>query len=257
MDLSAAALLLGAAVLGCLPLTVVARRILRGGNRSRHHEIGSAVFLQLGAIYAVLLAFIFNEVYAEYVVAAQAINRECSGLHGAAMLAVALPDPAGRDGVRHAMERYLGDVIHREWRTMADGHPDEETEAAQVALMRAAVDVPAPDPSAQATRGAMISQLLEAHANRETRLFEMSLTVPGLVWLLLFCITGVLVSLLVLADIESFWPQAALTAAFVGAIVFFLLVIRLLDNPFQGPLGLPATDFRKTLERVEHPPTFP
>jgi hypothetical protein len=45
------------------------------------------VFLQLGFILAALLAFVFNEVWNEYDVAEEAIDRECAALHGTAMLA--------------------------------------------------------------------------------------------------------------------------------------------------------------------------
>ena len=110
--------------------------------------------------------------------------------------------------------------------------------------------MPSTDSGTLALRGAILEQLLAAHDSRETRLFEMTLTMPVLGWVLLICITAVLVTLLLLADIETLGPQIALTAAFVGAIVFFLLVIRLLDNPFEGPLKLLPADFQQTLERI-------
>src|SRR5579884_994860 len=56
----------------------------------RHHEVGSAVFLQLGVVYAVLLAFVFIQVWDQYNEAASAIDQECGALHGAAMLASTL-----------------------------------------------------------------------------------------------------------------------------------------------------------------------
>jgi hypothetical protein len=60
----------------------------------RYHEVGYAVFLQLGVIFAVLLAFVFNNVWSDYNVAAQAIDSECPSLHGIAILSDRLPSPA-------------------------------------------------------------------------------------------------------------------------------------------------------------------
>ena len=67
------------------------RRALGLDVRRQHHEVGNPVYLQIGVVFAVLLAFVFNEVWGEYNAAAQAINGECGALHGAAMLAHNLP----------------------------------------------------------------------------------------------------------------------------------------------------------------------
>src|SRR5665213_946927 len=64
-------------------------------TRKRHHEVGNPVFLQVGVMFSVLLAFVFAEVWGEFNTAAQAINGECGALHGAAMLADALPAGQG------------------------------------------------------------------------------------------------------------------------------------------------------------------
>ena len=66
----------------------------------RHHEIGSAVFLQLGVIFAVLLAFVFNEVWSEPNTAASAINSECSNLRAAVV-----PPPPSRRRKRNAWDK--------------------------------------------------------------------------------------------------------------------------------------------------------
>src|SRR4029077_19234369 len=48
-------------------------------NDSEHyHEVGYAVFLQLGVIFAVLLAFVFNGVWSDYNTASRAIDSECA-----------------------------------------------------------------------------------------------------------------------------------------------------------------------------------
>ena len=58
-------------------LSWTTRKLVRIEALRRHHEIGSAVFLQLGVVFAVLLAFVFSEVWSEYNTAANAINEEC------------------------------------------------------------------------------------------------------------------------------------------------------------------------------------
>ncbi|MCQ8240007.1 DUF4239 domain-containing protein [Rhizosaccharibacter radicis] len=246
---SGLSVLLLAAVFGCAPLVLVARTLVSGAARARHHEVGSAVFLQLGAIYAVLLAFIFNEVYGEYVVAEQSINKECAALHATAMLGDTLPEPA-RTGVENAITQYVRAVIHQEWPAMTENHASRTAMDAEQRMFRTVASLSGADPSVSSLRSTMLDELAQAHASRETRLFEMTLDVPPLIWVLLLCFSAVLVTLLLMANVERFWPQTVLTATFVGAVAFLLVVIRLLDSPFTGPLGLQPTDFHRTLERV-------
>ena len=57
-------------------------RIVHHDTFRRYHEVGYAVFLHLGVIFAVLLAFIFDNVWSNSNVASQAIDSECGSLHG-------------------------------------------------------------------------------------------------------------------------------------------------------------------------------
>src|SRR5579875_2189610 len=97
----------------CLLLhLVVARERFR-----RFHDVSYAVFLQLGVVFAVLLAFVFNDVWAEYQVAAEAINTECGSLHGLVILGDRLPEPA-RGTVLQDVRVYVTTVIAQEWPDM-------------------------------------------------------------------------------------------------------------------------------------------
>jgi hypothetical protein len=74
--------------------------------RRHHHDVGSVVFLQLGVVFGVLLAFVFNEVWSEYNQAAQAIDLEISAMHGVAMIAATL-EPAQVKTILAAEKAYL------------------------------------------------------------------------------------------------------------------------------------------------------
>lgn len=83
--------------------------------RRRHHDVGSVVFLQLGVVFAVLLAFVFSEAWGEYNEAAVAINLEVSAMHGIAMIAATLP-PADADSILSTEQAYLESVVNRNGR---------------------------------------------------------------------------------------------------------------------------------------------
>ena len=231
---------------------VVARRV--GFEiRRRHHEVGSVVFLQLGVIYAVLLAFVFSEVWGEYNTAKQAINTECADLHGSAMLAHDLPSGAGAGGgaFTRAVATYVSTVITEEWPLMAARRresPDALRDSQ--AMLDAAVNLEATRPGDAAVRGQILSLLASAHAQRETRLFQMTQGLPLMLWALLILYTAVLAGFVLLAGTPSPATHVLLAAVFTGCAVLILVVIRMLDYPFEGALALQPADFQATLEAM-------
>src|ERR1700730_5764760 len=86
--------------------------------RRLHHDVGSVVFLQLGVVFAVLLAFVFSEAWGEYNEAAQAIDLEVSAMHGVAMISATL-EPAQANTILAAERAYLEGVTYQEWPVMA------------------------------------------------------------------------------------------------------------------------------------------
>src|SRR5262245_41679655 len=99
-------------------ITGLLHHLIEFDLRRHHHDAGSVVFLQLGVVFAVLLAFVFNEVWSEYNEAAKAIDLEISAMHGTAMIAAAL-EPAQAKTILVAEKPYLEAVVHREWPMMA------------------------------------------------------------------------------------------------------------------------------------------
>ena len=217
--------------------------------RRRHHDVGNPVFLQLGLLFAVLLAFVYNDVQAGYNDAAEAINGECGALHGAAILAHALPDGRGRPVIA-AISAYTQAVLVTEWPSMA---LRQRSPAASNAL-RAAMERASLPPEAGSGSGyvqaQILSLLVEAHARRETRIYQMSLGVPAALWVVLIGNAVVLVGFVVLAGVESKWAQMIFAAAFAGCTASILVLVHMLDFPFEGALALNNTDFVKVTGEV-------
>jgi uncharacterized protein YbaA (DUF1428 family) len=215
------------------------------GTRQRHHEIGSAVFLQVGTLVAVLLAFVFSSVWDEYKTAAEAINGECGALHGAVMMANALPEGEGKPVIR-AVAEYTHDVVQFEWPSMSARQRSEKAAAALQQVIDSAVRGDVARPSDAATKAQILGLLANAHADRETRLFQMTQGVPAVMWAVLIGISCLLVLFIALSGLEE--PGRSLFAAiFASAITMVLLLLQMLDFPFEGALALPPADFIKLL----------
>ena len=217
-------------------------------TRRRHHEVGHPVFLQIGVMFSVLLAFVFSEVWGEYNTAAQAINGECAALHGAAMLANALPAAQGLP-LERAIGAYVQTVVSIEWPTLAHGRGSEKASDDFRATLNAAANLDATTPARASTQTQILELLALAHAERETRLFQASQGLPGAVWIVLSIITLVLIGFVLFAGLETS-GHLILSVAFTASTVGVLVLVKLLDYPFSGSLALGPEDFLKTLREV-------
>ena len=241
----AAVIVLAAALAGALSSIVVGRLVPIDARR-RHQDVGGQVFQQVGVMFAVLLAFVFSEVWGEYNTAAQAINGECGALHGASMLANALPPRLGQPVVG-AIASYTRSVIDTEWPRMSTERrgSDRTTEAFRVAFDMAA-RMPVVAPADVAIRSHIVSLLAEAHANRETRTFQIDRAVPLAMWGVLLGLALGLEIFVLFAAIEA-PTHIILAAAFAGFTVMVLVLVRMLDFPFEGAVSLSNSDFVKLL----------
>jgi hypothetical protein len=243
MDYPLALLIVVVCALSVTAASLFVDRCIGVEARRRHHEVGNAVFQVIGVMFSVILAFVFSEVWSEYNTAKQAIGTECGALHGAAMLANAMPNREGRP-INQNLLVYVQNVVRTEWPMMAKER--RSMDAAQD--MRAALDTAArlhvSDPSDLANRSEIIALLTQAHAAREVRTFQLRLGMPDAMWGVLITIALILVAFVVLSGTEL--PATILFGStFAIAIALVLVLVQMLDYPFEGALALGDEGFVK------------
>ena len=96
----------------------------------------------------------------------------------------------------------------------------------------------------------LLALLAQAHANRETRLFQAGKGLPVVIWVVLSFYALVLVLFVLFAGVESRGAHILFTSVFAVSVALVLLVLRMLDYPFEGALALGYGDFTNTIERV-------
>ena len=241
-------LVLGTA-LAAAYICALLHRIVHRDTFRRYHEVGYAVFLQLGVIFAVLLAFIFDNVWSNYNVASQAIDSECGSLHGIAILGDRLPSPA-RDAILKDLHAYLTTVIDRGW---ADMQRRKESRAADARfqVLWQTVETVNTRPVDNQVRDQLLSLLAAAHQSRETRLYQMTQGVPGLIWGLLIIFASTLIGFMLVFAAEASTSKAVLVGVFTSSLALALLTVRVLDFPFESALQLSSRDSNGTLEKVD------
>jgi len=218
--------------------------------RRRHNEIGTAVFLQLGVIFAVLLAFVFSEVWNQYNDAANAVQAECSALQGAAVLASALP-PAEALPILNAEETYIAGVIKKEWPRMRLARDEDSEVAGRLArLIQSVARYKPTDTADLGTRQQLLSFLEQANTERSNRLFQTGSGVPVLLWCLLIGFGTVLAGFVTMAGVENGGALVSFAVTFAAAVAAILVLIHLLDYPFEGALALGPQPFEVAAAKV-------
>lgn len=242
-------LVLGTGLLAAF-ICVLLHRIVHRDRFRHYHEVGYAVFLQLGVIFAVLLAFVFNNVWSNYNAASEAIDSECGSLHGIAILSDRLPSPA-RDAILDDLHAYLTTVLDREWPDMRRRHESQAADARFQSLWQT-VETINTDSADNQVRGHLLNLLAAAHQSRETRLYQMKQSVPGLVWGLLAVFASGLIGCMLLFAAEASMSKAVLVGVFTCSLTLALLTVRMLDFPFESALALPSQNFNNVLEKIDH-----
>jgi hypothetical protein len=238
------AVVLGVGVLAAI-LAWLTRRLVHIDVLRRHHEVGSTVFLQMGVMFAVLLAFVFSEVWGEYNTAAGAVDQECGALNSVSVLSRALPAEA-RGRINTLLGAYTRDVIAKEFPLMAMRHSSQDAEAGFQALWLAATAVS----DGSNVRDGILSQLTSAYASRNMRLFQMGRGLPGLIWLLLLSFVVALVGFVLFFGVEYILSQMLFIGVFAALLAFILVIVMLMDFPFEGVLRLPPDCFVQAAEKL-------
>ena len=230
-------------------LAWLTRRLVRLEVLRHHHEVGSAVFLQLGVVFAVLLAFVFSEVWSEYNAASGSIDQEASALNGVVMLSQSLPSDA-RQRIGPLMAAYLDEVTMREFSDMRRRRSSDAAEQAFQTLWSGVADLPVEQGQTRVVLARMEQLMAQAHENRDLRIYQMAKGVPALMWVLLLAFAGVLIGFLLFCAVEYVISQMLFTGVFAACLAFILLIVQLLDFPFEGVLRLGDGPFQETRTKI-------
>ena len=225
-------------------------RLVHVDTRRRHQEVGSSVFLQLGVLFAVLLAFVFSEAYGEYGEAQRAIDLECGALHATAMLASALPAPEAR-ALLGLEADYIRDVVQYDWPEMQLHHRGSDIAvAALTELVQYTARLPVASSADIPIKAQLLDLLSTAHSQREVRLYQAQNGLPVVLWVVLIAFSVLLMVFVTFSGVEDYFWLTSFVVTFAACVSAILALVGLLNYPFQGALGLTPGDFMERLTNV-------
>ena len=232
-------------------LSLAVHRLVHIDTRKRHQDVGTMVFLQLGVLFAVLLAFVFSEAYSEYGAAQQAIDLECAALHAAAMMESTLPAPEAQTLL--ALEgNYIRDVIRSDWREMRlNRRGSHKAVMALTTLVQEAARLPVADAADGPVKIQLLSLLTTAHAQREVRLYQARNGLPPILWTVLILFGLVLMVFVAFSGVENYLWLTLFGVTFAVCVSAILALVGLLNYPFEGAIALSSADFADRLLDVQ------
>ncbi len=208
------------------------------------------VFLQLGVLFAVLLAFVFSEAYSEYGEAQQAIDLECAALHAASMIESTLPAPEAQAMLR-LEAAYVRDVIEDDWGEMRDHHRGSRKAVQTLTeLVQMAARLPLADAGDAPVKAQLLEVLSTAHAEREVRLYQAQNGLPTILWVVLIGFGLVLMVFVAFSSVERYIWLTLFGLTFAVCVSAILALVGLLNYPFQGALALTPSDFAERLTDI-------
>jgi hypothetical protein len=211
------------------------------------------VFGVLGVAFAVILAFVVFLAFEGYLRAEDGASREAVAVTQLARTTRLLPDPEGQ-ALRGELVCYARAAVSDEWTKMAAGGESPLVEEWLAQIESTVDDIAVDTPRTEVAMGHWLDQAAERREGRRARLLQANPVVPEAVWLLL--LTGAVLTIgymVVFANRrDSWWVQALMIGSINLIVVAGLLVVFILDRPYQaGGAYIGPTEMQTTIRQVE------
>ncbi|HEY0407621.1 MAG TPA: DUF4239 domain-containing protein [Pyrinomonadaceae bacterium] len=215
-----------------------------------HHEVAGFIIGVLGAIYAVLLAFVVVVMWNQYGDARANVEREANQLSDLSHLAQGFNEPA-RSQLLSMMRAYAQSAMDDEWPAMAEGRESQRTQATLDSLWRAYLAIEPQTSRENVLFQESVSHLNEMSASRRLRLYASRDDLPMVIQILLWGGGAITIAFTYFFGVRSVRSQALMTAALAGVVAFILFLTLALDNPFHGYVRASPDPLRQVLERIQ------
>lgn len=240
-EVPAFALLFGAmafaAAVACTAHLLV-RRCFRTVEFSSYNNVGGIVLGVLGALYAIMLAFVVGIVWREYDDSAQRVAGEVAAATNVWYAASGLPQPQRRE-TRAILLSYAHLMVDDEWPAMRRGGRSPQ---AVPTLAKAFELVERARLGLHGEQNAQQMAMQQLGVMQETRYFRLDDNASGLTpfqWTILLMGSVLVVGFCFLLGTSDLRVQLLMTGSVAAMIALIFVLIYELDYPFRGGIGVP------------------
>jgi uncharacterized membrane protein YedE/YeeE len=241
----AALIVLGAAALAGLAFVFLDR--MAGNPFVPEAARGGPTLIVSGALFAVVLAFVTLAAFQTYNGAKAGAQTEAAALLDMARTAALFP-PSQRDELRADFVCYGRAVVDEEWPAMGNGHASPLVDHWIGAYRAAFGRLDLRSPREQLSFQDLLNLANVRTAGRQQRLSQDSPSVPTPLWLALVLGGCIVVALQLSLAGSRVRAHALLVAGLAALIAAGLLIIFILDHPYQShTAGIRPGAMRRTL----------
>ncbi|MFJ2812717.1 DUF4239 domain-containing protein [Streptomyces sp. NPDC091279] len=249
-------LVLTLAMLGaCLVVVAVTfvrtRRADADEDTSETPDVIEYMTMWIGVVYAIVLGLAMAGVWESRGTAQDHVQTEAVALHEISERVRVYP-PDVRDRIRDDVNAYVGQVVHTEWRSMADH--DRMTARGDALFQQLRDDVtdyqPKTDFEAQAYQP-LLDQLGTAAEARADRQNSLGATMPDVVWFGLLTGAVITIGMVFALQIRRTARELILAGLFSALIAFLLFLIWDFDSPYSRGIAASTQPFLDLFPQIK------
>lgn len=216
-----------------------------------HQDVAGFIIGVLGALYAVLLAFVVVVVWGQFEEARTAVSNEANQLGDLARMAQGFAPPVEQN-IQAAIRSYAEFSIQQEWPAMQRGDSEgSQYQSALENLWKTYGAIEPQTPREISLYDQSLERLNDLSDSRRTRLHISHEGVPLIMWMLLLGGAVTTIGFTYFFAVKNFRAQALMTAALTSIVAFILFLILALDNPFKGAVSVSPEPFQRVLARMQ------
>src|SRR5262245_54886593 len=197
---------------------------------------GGPPLIVSGALFAVVLAFVTLAAFQTYNTSKIGAQTEADAVLDMARTAAVFP-PSQRDQLRADLICYGRAVVNAEWPAMRNGHPSPSVDYWIGAWRAEFLRLDLGSPRDQLSFEDLLNLANTRTAGRQQRLSQATPSVPTPLWLALVFGGCIVVALQLSLAGSGVRAHALLVAGLAAVIAAGLLVIYILDHPYQSHAG--------------------
>jgi len=218
------------------------------------HEVAGFIIGVLGAIYAVLLAFVVVVVWNQFEDAKSTVEKEANQLQDLSRIARGFSNPT-QQRMLDGLKAYAQVVIDDEWNTMSEGKASPKAQAAMEDLWQIYREVEPQTKRENALYSESLDRLSDVSDSRRLRIFASRDDIPIIIRILLWMGGLITIAFTYFFGVKSIRSQALMTMGLSGEIAFILFLVVALDNPFHGYLRVTPEPMQTALEMMKQIPS--
>lgn len=234
-------LIVGTTFLSVAGLLIV-RRLVDIDRLRRCHEVAGYLLSVVGTMYAVLLGLVVVDAMTTFQKARMAVEAEANSLADVFLLAERLPaDKASM--VRSLCDRYVSEVVDREWLSMGRGEINHLARTQAVKLLKEVTDFEPLTENHKAVFPLLLQEAYQLWDNRRARTNIATYSIPPVEWFVLLLGGSVTVIFTYFFGLQSTKAQVVMTSMVALLISLNVYLVVLFGAPFSGDLKVPPDAF--------------